>query len=397
MPYPKQLKIKVSSLLLFLGIVHYTNGQTANVKEAELLAVLRHKDSLVDAVLSDMPGYRFQLAMSLKKNETITNTIQLGQAQYFYPASLVKLPLALMTLEKIKRLNLDLNHSIQLGAYAPCKYDGFVKLGQQQTITFRQLLEELLVVSDNNHYNTLFHFITPKEINKALKEKGFTDSYIYKSFEGCELDQQLHCGEILVKNTENKVVFRQEASSLDTNLMMQSFPYSEKRLVGSKRYENRKIIKEPIDFNYTNDLSLLDIHILIESLFENDKVVELWDILPKHKEFLLTCMQKFPREMIQSYHPNYKEIEDNKFKYFRIGESPIDSNNKRTFSKIAYSYGFTTETAFIPYNEKEGLFLSMTIYTNENGILNDGKYEYDEIARPVFSRIANLLYTYFRP
>ena len=397
MPYPKQLKIKVSSLLLFLGIVHSTNGQTANVKEAELLAVLRHKDSLVDAVLSDMQGYRFQLAMSLKKNESKTNTIQLGEAQYFYPASLVKLPLALMTLEKIKRLNLDLNHSIQLGAYASCKYDGFVKLGQQQTITFRQLLEELLVVSDNNHYNTLFHFITPKEINKALKEKGFTDSYIYKSFEGCELDQQLHCGEILVKNTENKVVFRQEASSLDTNLMMQSFPYSEKRLVGSKRYENRKIIKKPIDFNYTNDLSLLDIHTLIESLFENDKVVELWDILPKHKEFLLTCMQKFPREMTQSYHTNYREIEDNKFKYFRIGESPIDSNNKRTFSKIAYSYGFTTETAFIPYNDIEGLFLSMTIYTNENGILNDGKYEYDEIARPVFNRIANFLYTYFRP
>ena len=79
-----------------------------------------------------------------------------------------------------------------------------------------------------------------------------------------------------------------------------------------------------------------------------------------------------------------------------IGELTDSIIEKRTFSKIAYSYGFTTETAYIPIDKDHGVLLSMTIYTNENGILNDGKYEYTEIARPVFSRISNILCEYFK-
>ena len=308
---------------------------------------------------------------------------------------MVKLPLALLVLEKIERLHLDLDHSIEIGSYEACKYNAFVNLGKKHKITFRQLLEELLIVSDNLHYNTLFHFLTPLEINKSLREKGFMNSFIYKSFEGCDMDQQLNCAEVLVKNPAGSLVYLQKASKMDTLIMLKDFKYSENRLVGQKKYENRKIVRKPIDFNYSNDLSLANIHRMIESIFEPSDSLYSWSIQQEHKEFIQSCLQKFPREMTSSYHENYTEIPDHKFKYFLIGESADSLQSLRTFSKIAYSYGFTSETAYLPVDENKGLFLSMAIYTNANGILNDGKYEYEEVARPVFNRISTLIYEAF--
>jgi hypothetical protein len=38
--------------------------------------------------------------------------------------------------------------------------------------------------------------------------------------------------------------------------------------------------------------------------------------------------------------------------------------------------------------------LSGTIYVNRDGILNDDKYEYEEIAYPFFREIGNIVYRY---
>ena len=385
------------TLVIFVFSIEL-QAQVPFLSPDKLIENLRGKDSLVDVVLENTDSYRFQLHLSEVKNNLLTKSVSIGEPNYFYPASLVKLPVALLALEKIQRLGLDLDCSIEVGNYEPCKIETFISLTKKHTLTFRQLIEELLIVSDNHHYNTLFHFLTPKEINDALRNKGFKQTHIYRSFEGCERSNQLNCAEIIIKNPKGQKVYIQKQNQMDTSIMQIHFAYSENRLIGNKRIENRKLVHGPVDFNYTNEVSLHDAHKIMSEFLFPTKInsVNSWDINEENRDFIKNCLQKFPREMEKSYHKDYKEIPDNEFKYILIGELTDSIIEKRTFSKIAYSYGFTTETAYIPIDKDHGVLLSMTIYTNENGILNDGKYEYTEIARPVFSRISNILCEYFK-
>jgi len=380
------------TLVIFVFSIEI-QAQVPFLSSDKLIENLRGKDSLVDVVLENKDSYRFQLHLSEVKNNQITKSVSIGDPKYFYPASLVKLPVALLALEKIQRLGLDLDCSIEVGNYEPCKSETFISLTKKHPLTFRQLFEELLIVSDNHHYNTLFHFLTPKEINDALRNKGYKHTHIYRSFEGCDRSKQLNTAEIIIKNPKGEKIYVQKQNQMDTSIMQIHFAYSENRLIGNKRIENRKLVHGPVDFNYTNEVSLNDAHKIMSEFLFPTKINSFnsWDINEENRDFIKNCLQKFPREMEKSYHKDYKEIPDNEFKYILIGELTDSIIEKRTFSKIAYSYGFTTETAYIPIDKDHGFLLSMTIYTNENGILNDGKYEYTEIARPVFNRISEMI------
>ena len=59
------------------------------------------------------------------------------------------------------------------------------------------------------------------------------------------------------------------------------------------------------------------------------------------------------------------------------------------------AYGHLLDVAYI-YDEDKGVefFLSAIIYCNRDGILNDDKYDYDEIGFPFFKKLGQLIYRY---
>ena len=106
-------------------------------------------------------------------------------------------------------------------------------------------------------------------------------------------------------------------------------------------------------------------------------------------------MSEYPRE---SFHPMYDSVSFfdsyTKFFFFRAGRSPVPSYI-RSFNKPGWSYGFATDIAYIAdFRNKVEFMLSGTIYVNRDGILNDDKYEYEEIAYPFFKEIGNIIYQY---
>ena len=67
----------------------------------------------------------------------------------------------------------------------------------------------------------------------------------------------------------------------------------------------------------------------------------------------------------------------------------------RVFNKIGGAYGFLTDIAYIVDFEKNIEFmLSATIYCNEDGIINDDRYDYESVGIPFLKRLGQVMYEY---
>ena len=142
MAFLNTLRTGVLSTLVLFVLTIELHAQSALLSSDQLMNILHGKDSLVDIVLKNKDSYRFQLQLSEVKNNQIIKSISIGEPKYFYPASLVKLPVALLALEKMQRLGLDLDCSIEVGNYEPCKSETFIAISRKYNLTFRQLFHE---------------------------------------------------------------------------------------------------------------------------------------------------------------------------------------------------------------------------------------------------------------
>lgn len=55
----------------------------------------------------------------------------------------------------------------------------------------------------------------------------------------------------------------------------------------------------------------------------------------------------------------------------------------RVYDKIGRAYGFSTENAYlVDGRDGRAFFLAITLYTNADGVLNDDRYGYEDVADP---------------
>ncbi len=382
-------------MIFFVFFVFSALGQKTIQTENDLLTFLSGKNELIDHVLNNREKYHLQLVYTGVHGEGDSmnfSTIDLTTGQYFYPASVVKLPAALLTLEKLNKLDLSRKDILKINEDLHCGNQKFADLSRQRDISFEEMIDELIVVSNNDYYNSLYHFLTPGEINNSLAEKGLSDTHIYKSFTGCGIDEQLKCNSIEVRRGKD-VVYQQELCVLDMGQMIKHYDYTDDKLLGSKHEYEREIVNGPFDFNYNLEMPLDEIHQMMLRLIYPDNFPEheRWNLREEDRLYLIDVLQKYPRELGKKEYLNREKYPDNIYKYILIGEG--NPNGVRTVSKIGLSYGFSTETAYIQNESTTDFFLSISLYTNANDIVNDGDYEYNELARPFMARVAKLLST----
>jgi hypothetical protein len=150
-----------------------------------------------------------------------------------------------------------------------------------------------------------------------------------------------------------------------------------------------------MDFSYKNKFALSDLHGVIKRvIFPGAFVgVERFNLNEEHRNFVLKYMSMLPRE---SEFPKYDTTEyyDSYSKFFKFGKdkSPIPSRF-RIFNKTGWSYGFLIDGSyFVDYESGVEFFVSAVVYVNEDQILNDDKYETEEIGLPFFSELGDYLY-----
>lgn len=374
-------------LFLLIGCSHSQTTKEVSIDEVSSENIL---DSLgIDLEVARNPKYGFQMVASSIKDGKLEKTISYGTDQYYYPASLVKIPAMLVLLEVLEEKGIPLDAIPVFDTVNACGSTKFVDLSRQKRISFRQMLTELIVVSDNHFYNAIYHFLTPELLNERLHELGFNGSHIYRAFTGCDLEHQLKTYPYKVYSADGKLLHQAQASELQVAVISQVYTSTQNRMFGS-RHENKEgdIVDGPYDLNNHIEIPLDEMHqMLLRFLYPEEFEEQLrWKISDENREMIIGLLGAYPSE-IKSAYRSLSRFDDNEYKYVNYKSSV----EVRSLSKLGLSYGFASECVFVPTEGgDDGLLLTYSVYVNSNDIVNDGDYEYNEVARP----FANDLFEY---
>ena len=389
---------KISVALVFLFFVIF--GISAQKTKEEFYKSLLGKDTLVDFVLRNRDKYRLQFIVTdiqrdLDGQEEF-KTYDFTTNEYFYPASMVKLPTAVAMFEILDSLDISRDSYVKMNKDFNCGSSGFVDLTLKRNIPISLAIEDMLSISDNAYYSLFFNVVTPKLLNYKLTERQLYKTNIYGGFTGCPRGKLLETHSYSIFSPDGTLKASYPKSILDSSEFMYRLPFTSRKLIGKYQMENGKKVEKPYDFNSFLDYPLMDIHQTVFRLVFPQKVTskERFQISFDSRKYLLRCMGNFPREMKNKSYHDKNLYPDNYYKYSIIGNKPelASSGRYRIFSKIGIAYGFVTESAYIVdfENQKDFLF-SVSIYVNDDDVVNDNVYEYSKIARPFIANFTRLI------
>ena len=314
---------------------------------------------------------------------------------YFYPASTIKLPVALLALEKLNNLGIPRNSTM----ITEKNYGGQTVVYNDPTTadgrpTVEHYVKKILTVSDNDANNRLYEFLGQQYIHDELSRKGYPETQIIRRLSiSMTEDQHRTTNPISFRDTSGKIIFQQPQLS-------SSYPYLVRNDWIGKGFINDAgvLVNEPMDFSRKNRIYLTDLHQVLRTVLFPESVSkeQRFNLTEDDYRFLYQYMGQLPGE---TTYPEYDTTEfyDSYCKFLMFGTQKHKALPKhiRIFNKPGWSYGFLTDVAYIIDFEKNIEFmLSATIYANADGILNDDKYDYDKIGLPFLEQIGQTIYHY---
>ncbi len=400
-------------VLLALLTLSCTSSENKQVTQSSypsddnlILDILKSRESpFVDTVLSDPEKYAVQILYTQIDRDSANRPSFMEYAygvdpnNYFYPASTVKLPVALLALEKMNELQIKgLNkYSTMLTDSAfegqtRVQYDSTSESGKPSVAHY---IKKIFVVSDNDAYNRLYEFLGQEYINDKLAEKGYEDLRIVHRlaiFNNAEQN----------RNT-NPVMFYDNAKMLYQQDLVSSpkdYRYGGQILRGKGYLENDSLVGEPKDFGQNNHISVAYLQAMLKAVIFPEAVPEQqrFDLTQEDYKFLYQYMSQLPGE---TSFPAYsadttEEYYDSYGKFFMFGDThDTMPKNIRVFNKIGMAYGYLTDNAYVvDFDNQVEFLLTAVIYVNKNEIFNDNQYEYDEIGLPFLSELGSAIFEY---
>ncbi len=314
---------------------------------------------------------------------------------YFNPASTVKLPLALLSLEKLNQLRLP-----QINKFTSMQFDsafgGQTKLWKDATSpnglpSIAHFIKKALLVSDNDAYNRMYEFVGQQTINRALRAKGYLDTRITHRFVRMTPDENRHTNPVRFLRGDSSVIYAQPAA-YNTD----AFDFRRIAKVGQGHWDAKdSLIHAPIDFTTRNKLPLEAFQQILKSVMfpEAMKAKQRFDLTEDDYLFLYQYLSQFPGE---TNYPKYdgEEYYDSYVKFFfRDSLQRQLPDGVRVFNKVGWSYGFLTDASYVAdFKNKIEYMLAATIYVNSDGILNDNKYEYQTVGHPFLYQLGKVIY-----
>ncbi|QDZ24048.1 hypothetical protein A3770_12p65660 [Chloropicon primus] len=371
--------------------------------------------------------------------------------EYFYPASTIKVCVAVAALHVLRRVVSSSPGGLlgqSFGITTPLIFhyrrrmeegnsrekDMVCTIGTDSTnksqcrITLGHLIRNVFLVSSNGAFNLLLDFVGRKTLQKFLSSKlGFRhfriEHYLQDSGFGPQpgvvdgllgveatmatgLVVGLRCGDAFCDGID----CRGNASSQLEGVVA---PLFEDCLVGTRhvstagdwdraagdRDDGGRIVHDgPKDFRGKNQASLTELQDFLSLVVRPD----LHGAGSASGEILsfpdrLWLMEAMAKGTTDSFNPEYLEGGDGEYfyewnKFFLPGvKKARDSRAFRIYNKLGQAYGFSLDNAYVfDVETGKSFFLAACIYTNANGVLNDGEgnYEYEQIAHPFLASLA---------
>lgn len=318
---------------------------------------------------------------------------------YFYPASTVKFPMAVLAVEKLnlipKALGVNLNSPMLTDSAFPgqtavlrdeSSANGFPSIGHY--------IKKIFLVSDNDAYNRLYEWVGQDFCHNRFLDWNWNQAQIVRRFVPTSTAGNAHTNPITFLSEDSKTVLYKQPLGIRTF----NLPDAPKIFIG-KGFQrgDGSISDQPLEFTQHNRIHLHQLEDLMKKLlfpemFKNDQSLH---ITPEQRSFLLTWMGAYPSEAkypqfdTTTYFDSYNKF----FCYTNQKVKPPAS--VRIFNKTGMAYGSLTDVSYFT-DRKMGVefLLTATIYVNKDEILNDDQYEYDEVGFPFFEEIGNLIYQY---
>lgn len=317
----------------------------------------------------------------------------LSPDNYFYCASLVKLPVSILALKKLNELGFDAEAILFTDSINPCQHKVTRDTSSENKYpSIANYIRRMLLVSDNEAYNRVFEFLGTNYIHENLKTMGFPKLRIINRYElNCEPKNNLNTNPISILDTNLNVIYSQAAKPISKEWLLSV----NKAKVGKAYLDwNNQMVEAPKDFSGMNYISLNDVHQILKQLLYKQNTA--FGITDQQRWFLEEQMTLLPR---QSKWPRYNtdKFQDNYKKYLYYGDfkESINDSNLVSTNCVGQSYGFISDCARIKDGKNDIEFLlSAALYVNEDGILNDGKYEYKSIALPFLAELGRQIYHY---
>lgn len=403
MPSPKYLLIILSFLPFWAGA--QSTGWPANVLEhGPLEDIFKARRALFEDVVAHSDQHRLQIIYTQIDRDAEQRPhlkhygFRLDTTEYFYPASMVKLPVAALALEKLNLLarpglnkETPMFHKDGFPCYASPREK--IRAGDVQSVG--QYIRKIFLVSDNDAFNQLFDFVGRKHLNERLWDLGYPTVRIGQRISPCTAIENQYANEVSFVDETGKTIYHQEAGFHDDLL---TNPYG--RVYLGEAHENRagKIVPQPFDFTASNFISLWDLHQILISIMMPESQDEESQMLLKEEDlrFLRTYMSMLPQECSSpAYNPEkYFECYVKYLLYGREKSGDIPEN-LQIFNKVGLSHGFVSDVAYVvDYENGVEFFLSAVIYVNGNQTVNDGTYEYEEIGFPFMKNLGKAIYEY---
>jgi len=389
-----------------------TKRNTSVITNSDLIkSLLNQNSTLFDSVLSDIDRNRLQIIytqIDRKKNgkpEFTDHYFNVNDSSYFYPASTVKLPVAILALQKLnelKKRGLDKNSTMITEA----DYSGQTEVYNDPSTpdgrpTIEHYIKKILLVSDNDAFNRLYEFLGQEYINNTLHKMGYEEVQIVHRLEiSLTEDENRHTNLVRFfaapglwrpKDTTGKLVYEKP-------LQQSKLVYAERNTkMGKGFYRRGELINEPFDFSKKNRMSLKTLHDIIRSVMFPKSVSkkQRFKLTKNDYEFLRKYMSMTP---LESKFPFYDKGSywDNYVKFLFYGaEKNTSKAGIRIFNKVGDAYGFLIDAAYIvDLNNGVEFMLSAVMHCNRDEIFNDDKYDYETIGYPFMKNLGQVVYDY---
>jgi len=391
--------ILLNLALLFASICCFAQPKTDSFLQKILFS---SNSRLLQNVLQNKDSFRVQIIYTRINRDEHNNPsfrnfyFNTDTGLYFNPASTVKLPLALLSLEKLNRLHMQgvtKYTSLQIDSnypwQTPVYHDSSSETGFPSIANY---IKKAFLVSDNDAYNRMYQFVGQQAINDSLHSKGYGSIRITRQFLGLTAENNRYTNSIRFIDDHGKVIYTQSpACNPDT------FHFGKPVKMGRAYYDARdSLINEPIDFTRANSLPLEYLQQLLQSVLFPESVPERqrFNLSKDDYRFLYQYLSQYPSE---TNYPKYDsgEYYDSYVKFFfRQGSHQIPSYI-RVFNKVGWAYGFLIDVSYVAdFKNKIEYMLTATVYVNSDGILNDDKYDYDETGWPFMKELGQTIYQY---
>ena len=370
---------KTELLILFLFCL-LVSCEKVNKVVNPLDHALASENIKIKRVIDSLEQYEVQIKFTQinRDNDSIIfkdYDFQVDDNNYFYPASTVKFPIAVLAMQKLNQLD------------SLSKDTRFYIEGDTVETTFAADVSKIFAVSDNQANNRLFEFLGQDALNSNLKQKGISPVRISHRLSTENADEITTKPLIIYLNDSTTAALE---GSINTSPKPLNINKIEK---GIGYIAEDSLMLEPFSFALKNYYPINAQHAVLkriifpEAFSENER----FNLNDEQKKLILEAMHTLPKKV--GYDPI--EYYDSYVKFFMFGDSKEDiPEHIKIYNKVGYAYGTLTDCAYIVDSKNKVEFmLTATILVNKDKIFNDNIYEYDDIGIPFLAELGREIYT----